>query len=202
MGTSRGATSPLTPRTSPPPVLPTSLPRSLSSTTPDRFPTATLQCLIATPPTLPASSQRSWRRWTGVPASPPRTRPSSSSLVTPPSSSCSPSRPPPPRRLPGRPPRLPRRPTRRSEPMAAGAGLFLGVGTWSRATCTSIGKSSAGYPVLPVRCLLLSILVQTWHSVSCLNKKIMVVGSFMALLDALCLTRYLVHFNMYVLATC
>merc|ERR1712080_189851 len=111
-------------------------------------------------------------------------------------------RPPPPRRLPGRPPRLPTRPTRRSEPMAAGAGLFLVVGTWSRATCTSIGKSSAGYPVLPVRCLLLSILVQTWHSVSCLNKKIMVVGSSMALLDTLCLTRYLVHFDMYVLATC
>merc|ERR1712080_647781 len=86
--TSRGATSPPTPRTSPPPVSPTSLPRSSSSTTPDRFPTATLQCLIATPPTLLASSPRSWRRWTGVPASPPRTPLSSSSLVTPPSSSC------------------------------------------------------------------------------------------------------------------
>merc|ERR1711928_176238 len=47
----------------------------------------------AQPPTLPASSPRSWRRWTGVPASPPRTPPSSSSLATPPSSSCSPASP-------------------------------------------------------------------------------------------------------------
>merc|ERR1712107_318072 len=56
-------------RTSQPLVSPTSPPRSSCSTTPDRFPTATLLCLIATQRTLPASS---------------------SSLVTPPSSSCSP----------------------------------------------------------------------------------------------------------------
>merc|ERR1719275_532132 len=55
--------------------------------TPDRCPTATLLCLIATPRTLLASSPRSWRRLTGVPESPLRTLPSSSSLVTPPSSS-------------------------------------------------------------------------------------------------------------------
>merc|ERR1712172_373848 len=60
---------------------------------PGRCPTATLQCSTATPPTLPASSQRSLRRWTGVPASPPRTPPSSSSPATPPSSSCSPASP-------------------------------------------------------------------------------------------------------------
>merc|ERR1712110_472435 len=87
--TSSVATSPLTLRTSPPLVCQTSLPRSSCSTTPDRCPTATLLCLIATPRTLPASSPRSWRRLTGVPESPPRTLPSSSSLVTPPSSSCS-----------------------------------------------------------------------------------------------------------------
>merc|ERR1712037_196639 len=72
------------------------------------------------------------------------------------------------------------------EPMLACAGLVLVVGTWSRATCTSIGKSSAGYPALPVRCQLLSILVQTWHSVSCVGKNM--VRSTMALLDNLCLT--------------
>merc|ERR1712032_1515509 len=60
---------------------------------PDRCPTATLQCLTATPPTLPASLPRSWRRSTGVPASPSRTPPSSSSLATPPLSSCSPASP-------------------------------------------------------------------------------------------------------------
>merc|ERR1712187_997481 len=59
-------------------------------TTPDRCPTATPQCLTATPLTLLASSPRSWRRLTGVLASPPRTPPSSSSPGTPPSSSCSP----------------------------------------------------------------------------------------------------------------
>merc|ERR1712088_88654 len=91
-----------------------------------------------------------------------------------------------PKEVAGRPPRPPRRPTRRSEPMAAGAELVLVVGTWSRATCTSIGKSFAGYPALPNRCLLLSILVQTWHSFSCLNKNM--VGNTMALLDNLCLT--------------
>merc|ERR1712037_278269 len=96
------------------------------------------------------------------------------------------SRPPLPRRWLARLPRPPRRPTRRSEPMLACAGLVLVVGTWSSATCTSLGKSSAGYPALPVRCLLLSILVQTWHSVSCLGKNM--VGSTMALLDNLCLT--------------
>merc|ERR1712083_838488 len=91
--TSSVATSPPTPRTSPPAVSLTSPPRSSCSTTPDRCPTATLLCLTATQPTLPASSPRSWRRWTGVPASPPRTPPSSSSPVTPPSSSCSPASP-------------------------------------------------------------------------------------------------------------
>merc|ERR1712110_773824 len=38
--------------------------------------------LDCTPLTSPASSLRSWRRLTGVPASPPRTPPSSSNLVT------------------------------------------------------------------------------------------------------------------------
>merc|ERR1712083_1296355 len=61
--------------------------------TPDRCPTATLQFLIATLLTSPASSPRSWRRLTGVPASPPRTPPSSSSLVTLPSRSCCPASP-------------------------------------------------------------------------------------------------------------
>merc|ERR1712110_694308 len=75
--------------TSPPAVCLTSLPRSSCRTTPDRCPTATLLCLIATPRTLPASSPRSWRRLTGVPESLQRTLPSSSSLVTPPSSSSS-----------------------------------------------------------------------------------------------------------------
>merc|ERR1712203_1343027 len=86
-----------------------------------------------------------------------------------------------PKEVAGKTTRPPRRRTRRSEPMVAGAGLFLVVGTWSRATCTSVGN-----PALPVRCLLLSILVQTWHSVSCLGKNM--VGSTMALLDNLCLT--------------
>merc|ERR550517_742749 len=71
----------------------TSPPRSSCSTTLDRCPMVTLLCLIATPPTLPASSPRSWRRWTGVPASPQRTPPSSSSPATPPLSSCSPASP-------------------------------------------------------------------------------------------------------------
>merc|ERR1712107_688037 len=71
----------------------TSPPRSSCRTTPDRCPTATPQCLTATPLTLLASSPRSWRRLTGVLASPPRTPPSSSSPETPPSSSCSPASP-------------------------------------------------------------------------------------------------------------
>merc|ERR1719266_1059784 len=59
------------------------------------------------------------------------------------------SRPPPPRRSPARPPRPPRRPTRRSEPMAAVVRLVLVVGLCLlKATCTSIGKSFAGYPAL------------------------------------------------------
>merc|ERR1711981_1361362 len=58
-----------------------------------RCPMATLQCLTATLPTLLASSLRSWRRLTGVPASPLRTPPSSSSLATLPLSSCSPASP-------------------------------------------------------------------------------------------------------------
>merc|ERR1712107_795794 len=49
----------------------------------------------------------------------------------------------------GRPPRPPRRPTRRSEPMAAVVKLVLVVGLClQKATCTSIGKSFAGYPAL------------------------------------------------------
>merc|ERR1719450_1760917 len=52
---------------------------------PARCPMATLQCLTATPPTLPASSPRSLRRLTGVLASPLRTRLSSSSPETLPS---------------------------------------------------------------------------------------------------------------------
>merc|ERR1712228_1033993 len=59
----------------------------------DRCPTATPQCSTATPLTLLASSPRSWRRLTGVLASPPRTLPSSSSPETPPLSSCSPASP-------------------------------------------------------------------------------------------------------------
>merc|ERR1712177_166549 len=54
---------------------------------------ATPQCSTATPLTLLASSPRSWRRLTGVLASPPRTPPSSSSPETLPSSSCSPASP-------------------------------------------------------------------------------------------------------------
>merc|ERR1719361_483758 len=91
--TSSVATSPPTPRTSPPLESPTSPPRRSCSTTPGRCPMATLQCLTATLPTLLASSLRSWRRLTGVPASPPRTPPSSSSLATLPLSSCSPASP-------------------------------------------------------------------------------------------------------------
>merc|ERR1719322_30191 len=83
--TSREATSPPTPRTSPPLAFPTSPPRSSCLTTPARCPTATLQCSTATPPTLPASSPRSLRRLTGVLASLLRTRPSSSSPETLPS---------------------------------------------------------------------------------------------------------------------
>merc|ERR1719300_1385905 len=87
------AMSPPTPRTSLPLVFLTSLPRSSCSTIPDRCPTATLLCLIATPRTLPASSPRSWRRLTGVLESPLRMLPSSSSPVTLPLSSCSPASP-------------------------------------------------------------------------------------------------------------
>merc|ERR1719295_282793 len=83
------ATSLPTPRTSLPLVFLTSLPRSSCSTIPDRCPTATLLCLIATPLTLPASSLRSWRRLTGVLESPLRMLPSSSSPATLPLSSCS-----------------------------------------------------------------------------------------------------------------
>merc|ERR1712181_13029 len=90
------------------------------------------------------------------------------------------------RRRAARPPRPPTRQTRRSEPMAAGAALFLVVmGRWSRATCTSIGKSFAGYPALPVRCLSLSkhgtrshVWARKWWV------------ELLALLDNLCLTRY------------
>merc|ERR1712025_785436 len=82
-----------TPRTSPPLVSLTSPPRSSCSTTPDRSPTATLLCSIATPRTLPASSPRSWRRLTDVLESLLRMLPSSSSPETPPSSSCSPASP-------------------------------------------------------------------------------------------------------------
>merc|ERR1712203_969648 len=100
--TSSVATSPPTPRTSPPLVSLTSPPRSSCSTTPDRSPTATLLCSIATPRTLPASLPRSWRRLTDVLESPPRMLPSSSRQL-------------PPRRLLARLPRQQRRPTRKSE---------------------------------------------------------------------------------------
>merc|ERR1719432_375143 len=85
--TSSVATSPPTLRTSPPAVSRTSPPRSSCSTTQDRCPMATLPYSTVTQHTLPASLPRYWRRWTGVLESPPRTLPSSSSLVTPPSSS-------------------------------------------------------------------------------------------------------------------
>ena len=58
-----------------------STPRLSSSTTLVKLVLVTLQSWIATLPTLPASSLRSWRRLIVVPASPLRTPPSSSSLV-------------------------------------------------------------------------------------------------------------------------
>merc|ERR1712025_897653 len=85
--TSREDTWLQTRRTSPPLVLQTSPPRSLSSTTQVRFPTDTAPSSIAALPTLPASSPRSRRRLIVVPESPLKTTPSSSSLAMLPSSS-------------------------------------------------------------------------------------------------------------------
>merc|ERR1712127_929589 len=85
----------------------TSPPRSSCSTTPDRYPTDTLPCWIATPLTSPASSPRSWRRLTVVPVSPLRMHPRSS-------------RPPLPRRSLVRPQRPPTRLARRSEILSRG----------------------------------------------------------------------------------
>merc|ERR1712127_445051 len=140
--TSSVDTSPLTPKNSRPRESPTSPPRSSCSTTPDKYPTDTLPCWIATPLTSPASSPRSWRRLTVVPASPLRMHPSSSSPETLPSSSwCPPSpcasslsstsphsdvspsvssRPPLPRRSLVRPQRPPTRLARRSEILSRG----------------------------------------------------------------------------------
>merc|ERR1712096_272256 len=87
--TSREDMSPLTPRTSQHPVSRTSQPRSSSWTTPDRFPTDTVQSWIVTLPILLASLLRSRRKLTVVLESLPKTIPSSSSLVMLPSSSWS-----------------------------------------------------------------------------------------------------------------
>merc|ERR1711892_1049681 len=74
--------SPLTPRTSPLLESRTLPLRSLSLTTPDRFPTDTPQSWIVTPLTLLASLPKSRRRLTVVPVSPLRIILSSSSLET------------------------------------------------------------------------------------------------------------------------
>jgi elongation factor 1-alpha len=71
----------VTPRTTLPRLLNPSTPRSSFLTTLVKSVLVTLQFLIATLPTSPASLLRSWRRLIVVPESPLRTPPSSSSLV-------------------------------------------------------------------------------------------------------------------------